>query len=238
MGRNEVDKVGSPFRAVGRGAVAMRFRFGEYHREGQAGRQAGVTALCLFVRFRPLLEKGRDRPGPPAAGEASSPSAPSTLCWWGDPGAVKVHGPEGICKFRTLFSLGSASTGRREALGLDERQNRFRKGGSATRDSFKSCLTDAGLLPTLPSCKTWRGVGGGAGGGWGALPALSPESALERVYLQILQNRTLLPSGGRRKRFYWEESSVFLFLVSELGTCLSPQQGRLLKFPWRGSGPD
>lgn len=37
----------------------------------------------------------------------------------------------------------------------------------------------------------------------------------------MLQNRILLPSGGRRrKRFYWE-LSVFLFLVSELVGTLS-----------------
>lgn len=55
------------------------------------------------------------------------------------------------------------------------------------------------------------------------LPALSPERLRQP---QTLQNRTLLPSGGRRrKKFCWEKASVFLFLVLELvGACLSPQR--------------
>lgn len=221
LGRNEVDKVGSPFQAVGCGAVAMRFRFGEYHHEGRAGRQAAVIALCLFVRFCPLLEKGKDGPGPSAAGEASSPSAPSTLCRWGDPVLLRFMGQKVFVSSEHCSALALPPQGGGRNLGLDERQNRFRKGGSATRDSFKRCCTDAGLLPTLPSCKTWWG--GGRVGVGGPSSSEPRKSALERLYLrlQMLQNRILLPSGGRRrKRFYWE-LSVFLFLVSELVGTLS-----------------
>lgn len=85
LGGNEVDKVGRPFRAVGSGGVAMRFRFVEYHYGEWAGRQAGVAALHIFARFSPLLEKRPDRPSSPAAGEASSPSSPSKLRRLSDP---------------------------------------------------------------------------------------------------------------------------------------------------------
>ena len=138
LGRNEVDKVGSPFRATGCGAVAMRFRFGEYHHEGRAGRQAAVIALCLFVRFCPLLEKGKDRPDPSAAGEASSPSAPSTLCRWGDPVLLRFMAQKVFVSSEHCSALALPPQGGGRNLGLDERQNRFRKGGSATRDSFNA----------------------------------------------------------------------------------------------------
>lgn len=49
--------------------------------------------------------------------------------------AVQVHVPEGICKFKPEFSLGSASTGRREALGRAELQNPLPERRSAQRES-------------------------------------------------------------------------------------------------------
>ena len=78
----------------------------------------------------------------------------------------------------------------------------------------------------ITSSKTWPGAPVLVLSGFSPrlLPARSPGVHSPRM----LQNSSLLPSGvRRRKRVSWEESSVSLFLVSELpGTCLSPQQGR------------
>ena len=78
----------------------------------------------------------------------------------------------------------------------------------------------------ITSSKTWPGAPVLVLSGFSPrlLPARSPGVHSPRM----LQNSSLLPSGvRRRKRVSWEESSVSLFLVSELpGTCLSPRQGR------------
>lgn len=69
----------------------------------EARSQIGVAAFCLCVCFSltcPLAALGEeeDRPSPPVAGGASSPSSPSvgSTLWAEGPGAVKVHVPEGI----------------------------------------------------------------------------------------------------------------------------------------------
>lgn len=89
-------------------------------------------------------------------------------------------------------------------------QTHFGKEGNATRDS-ECGLADADVLQAL-----WSGAAGPSRHSFPVSPKAPSSSDAGRaepsVPAQTLQNRSFLPSGGKRRfDLCWEEASVFLY---------------------------